>query len=257
MTAEGIYMECYTEFAYLYDTFMEDVPYDKWADLLSCLIKAYGENTRTVLDLGCGTGTLTLMLSDMGYDVMGVDNSQDMLSVADSKAFESGKEILFINQDMRTLDLVEKQDCIFSICDCINYLLLDEDVLDTFGCVKNCLDNNGLFIFDFNTVYKYETVIGDTTIAENREDCSFIWENFYSVDDHINEYDVTFFKRVSDEGNGLFERFEETHIQRGYTLEEMKMFVLKSGLRFITAIDEETRKEPTEESERIYIVCRK
>ncbi len=257
MTAEGIDMECYTEFAYLYDTFMEDVPYDKWADLLSCLIKQYGENTRTVLDLGCGTGTLTLKLSEMGFDVTGVDNSQDMLSVADSKAFENDKDILFINQDMRTLDLIEKQDCIVSVCDCINYLVLDEDVLDTFGSVKNCLNRDGLFIFDFNTVYKYETVIGDTTIAENRGDCSFIWENFYSPDDHINEYDVTFFKKVSDEEDGLFKRFEETHIQRAYTLEEMKMFILKAGFRFITAIDEETGKEPTDRSERIYMVCRK
>ena len=257
MTAEGVDMECYTEFAYLYDTFMEDVPYDKWADLLSCLIKQYGENTRTVLDLGCGTGALTLKLSEMGFDVTGVDNSQDMLSVADSKAFENDKDILFINQDMRTLDLIEKQDCIVSVCDCINYLVLDEDVLDTFGSVKNCLNRDGLFIFDFNTVYKYETVIGDTTIAENREDCSFIWENFYSPDDHINEYDVTFFKKVSDEEDGLFKRFEETHIQRAYTLEEMKLFILKAGFRFITAIDEETGKEPTDRSERIYMVCRK
>ncbi len=236
---------------------MEDVPYDKWADLLSCLMKAYGDNIRSVLDLGCGTGTLTLKLSDMGYDVIGVDNSQDMLSVADAKAFENNKDILFINQDMRTLELVEKQDCIVSVCDCINYLVLDEDVLDTFGSVKNCLNRDGLFIFDFNTVYKYETVIGDTTIAENREDCSFIWENFYSPDDHINEYDVTFFKKVSDEEDGLFKRFEETHIQRAYTLEEMKMFILKAGFRFITAIDEETGKEPTDRSERIYMVCRK
>ena len=257
MTAEGIDMECYTEFAYLYDTFMEDVPYDKWADLLSCLIKQYGENTRTVLDLGCGTGTLTLKLSEMGFDVTGVDNSQDMLSVADSKAFENDKDILFINQDMRTLDLIEKQDCIVSVCDCINYLVLDEDVLDTFGSVKNCLNRDGLFIFDFNTSFKYETVIGDTTIAANREDCSFIWENFYSPDDHINEYDVTFFKKVSDEEDGLFKRFEETHIQRAYTLEEMKLFILKAGFRFITAIDEETGKEPTDRSERIYMVCRK
>ena len=251
-------MECYTDFAYLYDRFMEDVPYEKWADLLSCLIKAYGENVKTVLDLGCGTGNMSLRLADMGYDVMGVDNSEDMLSVASKKAYEADKEILFVNQDMRELELLEKQDCIISVCDCINYLILDEDIEDTFKRVRQCLANDGLFIFDFNTIYKYETVIGDTTIAENREDCSFIWENFYNTDDHTNEYDVTFFaKDGSIKGENLYRKFEETHIQRGYTLDEMKDFIKSSKLKFVTALDEETRKEPTDTSERIYIVCRR
>lgn len=255
-------MEAYSEFAYLYDTFMEDVPYDDWADLLSSLIRAYGENVNTIIDLGCGTGSLTMRLSDRGYNVYGIDYSEDMLSVAANKAYETGKDILYINQDMRELCLNEKVDAVLSICDCINYLLLDEDVVRTFKNVKKCLNKAGLFIFDFNTIYKYETVIGDTTIAENREDCSFIWENFYSSEDHLNEYDVTFFTKVDSPGKNygdseLFKRFTETHIQRGYSLEEMKQFLNKAGLKFVTAIDETTRKEPTEISERIYIVARK
>ncbi|MCR4789035.1 MAG: class I SAM-dependent methyltransferase [Lachnospiraceae bacterium] len=250
-------MDSYTGFAYLYDTFMEDVPYDKWADLLSCLIGAYGENIKTVLDLGCGTGSMTLRLCDMGYEVTGVDNSEDMLAVATDKAYEVGKDILFINQDMRTLELLEKQDCIISVCDCINYLVLDEDIISAFEHIKECLKKDGLFIFDINTVYKYENVIGNTTISEDREEGSFIWTNYYSTEDHINEYDVTFFKKVSDEDGGLFKRFEETHIQRGFTLAEIKDFLLKCGFRFVTAVDEETRKEPTDTSERIYIVCRR
>ena len=117
-----------------------------------------------------------------------------------------------------------------------------------------------MFIFDFNTIYKYETVIGDTTIAENRDDCAFIWENFYSSEDHLNEYDVTFFSKIdtpSSYEDETFRRFTETHIQRGYTLDEMKHFIEKAGLKFVTALDETTRKEPTGISERIYIVARK
>lgn len=255
-------MEAYSEFAYLYDTFMEDVPYDEWADLLSSLIRAYGENVNTIIDLGCGTGSLTMRLYDRGYTVYGIDYSEDMLSVASDKSFEAGKDILYINQDMRELSLSEKVDSIVSVCDCINYLLLDEDVIKTFKRVNKCLNKGGLFIFDFNTIYKYETVIGDTTIAENREDCAFIWENFYSSEDHLNEYDVTFFSKVetdkpSIDGEETFKRFTETHIQRGYTLDEMKYFIEKAGLKFVTALDEATRKEPTDESERIYIVARK
>ena len=111
----------------------------------------------------------------------------------------------------------------------------------------------GIFIFDFNTVYKYEQVIGDTTIAENREECSFIWENYYHEDECINEYDLTIFTKEKDD---LFRRFTETHYQRGYTLEEIKSFLSQAGLEFITALDETTHKVPTAESERIYVICR-
>ena len=231
---------------------MEDVPYEKWADLLSCLIKAYGENVKTVLDLGCGTGNMSLRLADMGYDVTGVDNSEDMLSVASEKAYEADKEILFVNQDMRELELLEKQDCIISVCDCINYLILDEDIEDTFKRVRQCLANDGLFIFDFNTIYKYETVIGDTTIAENREDCSFIWENYYDCESCINEYDVTVFVKEAE----LFRRFFETHRQRGYTLDQMKALVQKAGLEILRSMDADSMGDVTDVSERIYIVAR-
>lgn len=252
-------MEAYTDFAYLYDEFMEDVPYAEWADLLSSLIKAYGTNVKTVLDLGCGTGTLTRLMAAKGYEMMGVDYSQDMLTVAAEKNTEDN-DILYINQDMRSLELLEKSDAIISVCDCINYMILDEDIEDCFKSVKSNLIKDGIFIFDFNTIYKYETVIGDTTIAENRENSSFIWENYYSSDDHINEYDVTFFTKIEDdtdaESDGIFRRFSEVHIQRGYTLQEMKQFLLTAGFSFVAALDEETRKEPTETSERIYIIAR-
>ena len=154
---------------------------------------------------------------------------------------------------MRELDLYSTVGTVVSVCDSLNYLLMDEDVLQTFHLVNNYLFPGGIFIFDFNTIYKYEEVIGDATIAENREDCSFIWENFYSCEDHINEYDVTVFERQEDD---LYRRFTETHYQRGYTLEEMKTFLEKAGLIFVTALDEKTHKAPTETSERIYVIAR-
>ena len=206
-----------------------------------------------VLDLGCGTGTITELLYEKGYDMIGVDSSEEMLQIALDKKFETRSDILYLCQDMRELDLYSTVGTVVSVCDSLNYLLMDEDVLQTFHLVNNYLFPGGIFIFDFNTIYKYEEVIGDTTIAENREDCSFIWENFYSCEDHINEYDVTVFERQEDD---LYRRFTETHYQRGYSLEEMKTFLEKAGLIFVTALDEKTHEAPTETSERIYVIAR-
>jgi hypothetical protein len=162
---------------------------------------------------------------------------------------------MYLEQDMRELDLYCTAGTIVSVCDSVNYLLEDEDVLETFRLVNNFLFQKGVFIFDFNTLHKYRDVIGDTTIAENREDCSFIWENYYHEEEHINEYDLTIYYRSSADTDS-FKRSVETHYQRGYTLEEMKSFVEKAGMEFVTAIDADTKAAPGDESERIYIVCR-
>lgn len=269
--------EAYTDFASVYDTFMDDTPYQEWADFLAELISTYGiskpykngekvpgtessekEKLETekdlVVDLGCGTGTLTELLSRKGYDMIGVDMSAEMLNVALAKKEKSGSPILYLCQDMRELDLYSTVGTVISVCDSVNYLLEDEEVLETFGLVNNYLYPGGIFLFDFNTVYKYEQIIGDTTIAENREKCSFIWENYYHEDGHINEYDLTVF--VREEKSGLFRRFTETHFQRGYTVEEMKGFLEQAGLELIRFLDADTHKEPTACSERIYGIAR-
>ena len=284
-------MEAYTDFASVYDTFMDEVPYEEWAEFIHELISEYGishvqkqkelisgdkvqtkkeageredeanrekvldSEKNLVLDLGCGTGTLTELLYQKGYDMIGIDYSQDMLNIAMEKKAESGSNILYLCQDMRELDLYSTVGTVISACDSVNYLLTDEDVEETFRLVNNYLYPGGVFIFDFNTVYKYEQVIGDATIAENREDCSFIWENYYHDEEHINEYDLTIFVRASEEEE-LFTRFSETHYQRGYTLEEMKSYVEKAGLKFVKAIDADTHGEVQEFSERIYVIAK-
>lgn len=274
-------MEAYTDFASVYDTFMDDAPYEEWADFLAGLIQKYGisktkydinvinetaespaqvdneilnSEKNLVLDLGCGTGTLTELLYQRGYDMIGVDNSQEMLNIALAKKEKSGSEILYLCQDMRELDLYSTIGTVISVCDSVNYLLEDEEVQDTFLLVNNYLYPGGLFIFDFNTVYKYEKVIGDTTIAENRENCSFIWENYYHAKERINEYDLTIFAR--EEKGEYFRRFAETHFQKGYTLEEMTGFVEQAGMKVVLVLDADTHREPVKESERIYVIAR-
>ena len=261
-------MEAYTDFAGVYDTFMDDTPYQEWADFLAQLIEKYGiskpvrdkeqgildSERNLVLDLGCGTGTLTELLYQKGYDMIGVDLSQEMLNIALEKKEKSGSEILYLCQDMRELDLFSTVGTVISVCDSVNYLLENDEVEETFGLVNNYLYPGGIFLFDFNTVYKYEQVIGDTTIAENRDDCSFIWENYYHEEDRVNEYDLTIF--VKEKKEELFRRFTETHFQRGYTLEEMKDFVERAGMKFVLALDADTHEAPTETSERIYVIAR-
>ena len=129
-----------------------------------------------------------------------------------------------------------------------------DELVEVFKLVNNYLDPGGIFLFDFNTLHKYKNVIGDTTIAENREDCSFIWENYYHDEEHINEYDLTIFYKEGDED--VYRKAQETHFQRGYTLEEMKSFVEEAGMEFVKAVDADSQGEVLPSSERIYIIAR-
>ena len=259
-------MEAYGDFAYVYDEFMDNTPYEQWCKYLCESINKYGvskpnQNSEDVLeseknlvvDLGCGTGTLTQMLYKLGYDMIGVDNSGEMLNVAMEKRDREGDEILYLLQDMRELELYSTVGTIISVCDSVNYILDEEELLGVFRLVNNYLYPGGLFIFDFNTVYKYEEVIGDVTIAENRENCSFIWENYYHEEEEINEYDLTVFVQEED---GRFKRFQENHYQRGYRVETICALLEEAGLEIVEILDADTREAVDPESERIYVVAR-
>ena len=248
-------MEAYTSFAEVYDTFMDNVPYEEWADYLEDRLKEYGVKDGLVLELGCGTGSMTELLAEKGYDMIGVDNSEDMLEIAMEKRIESGHDILYLLQNMQEFELYGTVRAIVSVCDCVNYVTEKNELQEVFRLVNNYLDPQGIFIFDFNTLYKYEEILGDRTIAENREECSFIWDNYYYEDEKINEYDLSLFIET-DKDSGLYRKYEETHYQRAYTLEEMKKLIRKSGLEFVTAYDAFSKNAPTDTSERIYVIAR-
>lgn len=245
-------METYAGFAEMYDLFMDNVPYDEWAAYLHDLFVSYQVTGGLMLELGCGTGAMTERMASYGYDMIGVDNSEEMLEIALEKKSDSGHDILYLLQDMREFELYGTVKGIYSVCDSLNYVTEEEDLLQVFLLVNNYLDPGGIFIFDFNTDYKYREIIGQQTIAENREDCSFIWDNYYDKEEQINTYELTLFHKRED---GLYEKMEEIHYQKGYTLKMIRYLLEKAGLKYIKAYDAFTMDAPSETSERICVVA--
>ncbi len=258
-------MNAYTSFAEVYDTFMDNIPYDAWSQYLISLLKEYGVDDGLVLELGCGTGNMTRLLSAGGYDMIAVDNSEEMLMIARDKAMDEAMDILYLLQDMRSFELYGTVRAVVSICDSMNYITDPEDLCQVFRLVNNYLDPGGVFIFDMNTLYKYKEVLGDRTIAENREDCSFIWDNYFYEQEAVNEYELSIFIREDweDEPDGQdiyggepFLRFKETHYQKAYTLDEVKCQLSRAGMEFVAAYDAFTREPVGAKSERMYIIAR-
>ena len=221
-------MEAYTGFAQVYDTFMDNVPYDEWGEYLVSLLKKYGVEDGLVLDMGCGTGAMTRYLDAHGYDMTGIDVSEEMLTIAKEK---SSPDILYLLQDMREFELYGTMRAAVSICDSMNYILEEDDLLQVFSL----------------------EILGEQTIAEDREECSFIWDNFYDEEEMINEYDLTVF--VQEEGD-LFRRYCETHYQRAYSLETVRALIEKAGMEVLAIYDAFTYNKPKPDSERVYFVAR-
>ena len=248
-------MDSYTGFAKVYDLFMEDVPYKEWSRWIAEMLRVHGIEGGLVLDLACGTGVMTELLAEAGYDMIGIDQSEEMLERALDRKEQSGHDILYLCQDMREFELYGTVRAIVSVCDSMNYVLEEEAFLDILtAAAENYLDYGGLFLFDLNTEYKYRMLLGEQTIAENREEGSFIWENSYDEEEKINEYELTLFIR---EDSGYYRKYEEVHYQRAYPLDTVKELVARSGLKLLQVCDAYTGEPVREDSERICVVCRR
>ena len=218
--------------------------------MLQEITHAWGDR---VLDLGCGTGTMTEILAEAGYDMIGVDNSGEMLAEAMEKRVESGHDILYLLQDMQEFELYGTVRAVVSVCDSLNYITEEEELEHVFALVNNYLDPGGLFIFDMNTIHKYQDVIGDTTIAEDREDGSFIWENSYDRENALNVYELALFLPRED---GLYEKCEEEHVQKAYSIEAIKAMIVKAGMELVAVCDAYTHNPGDENCERLTFVAR-
>ncbi|MBE5913340.1 MAG: class I SAM-dependent methyltransferase [Pseudobutyrivibrio ruminis] len=243
-------MEAYTGFATVYDRYMDNIPYDDWAQNIKVLFEKYNMPMEIVCDLGCGTGQMTRRLKEMGYDMIGIDVSYDMLMEAMSQEDSDG--ILYLCQDMRSFELYGTVGAVISLCDSMNYLADTDELLQVCKLANNYLDPKGLFIFDMKTDSYYKK-LGTGTIAENREEGSFIWENEYNPDTRDNYYYLTIYEENEE---GTFDRFEEEHMQHAFTIDEVKAAIKESGLELLQVLDVSTMEAPTEDSDRLYFIAR-
>lgn len=243
----------YGSFAEVYDKFMDNVPYEEWADYLKKVLSDYNIRDGLVLDLGCGTGNITELLAQAGFDMIGVDNSEEMLAEAKQKQYESGSSILYLLQDMKDFELYGTVRAVVSICDSINYITDIDELTEVFRLVNNYLDPGGIFIFDMNTIYKYKELLGSETIAENRENASFIWENYFDEDSMVNEYGLTIFVQEKED---IYRKYEEYHYQRAYSIDEIKAALVNAGLEFVAVYDAFTENTVSSDSERVCFVAR-
>lgn len=264
----------YAEFAQVYDLFMDNIDYEQWVMRLQELLEQQDIPNGIVCELGCGTGSMTELLAEAGYDMIGIDASPEMLEMATEKKLNSGHDILYLLQDARSFELYGTVRAVISVCDSLNYVTEPGELLQVFQLVNNYLDPGGIFLFDMNTPVRYAS-IGDDTIAENREEGSFIWENQYDPETQINEYLLTLFLPVisadvnydsgccteaeRDSGccteerseGALYRKTEEYHCQRAYSTEEVKNLLQASGMRFLGAWDGYTRNPVSANTERV------
>lgn len=243
-------MEAYTGFAEVYNEFMEDIPYGAWLDFISGTLRRHGIADGLVCELGCGTGKMTRLLAECGYDMIGIDVSAEMLSIAKN---ESREDILYLAQDMRAFELYGTVRAFVSVCDSMNYLLEEEDLLRVFRLVNNYLDPGGIFIFDLNTEYKFRVMMGQQTFSEHRAQGSLIWDNYYDEEEQINEYALTLFIRENAE---LYRKYEEVHYERSYGLHTVVTLLNEAGMQLIRACDATDHGPVRDDSARIYVIAK-
>ena len=236
----------YGNFAFVYDTLTDDVEYEKRCDYLETLFsKHLSQRPELVADLGCGTGTVCNILSDRGYDMIGIDSSEMMLGEAFRK--KGDRKILYINQDMTSFELYGTVDVFLSMLDSMNYITSLDELSDVFALVKNYLNPGGVFIFDVNTPYKYEQILSDNTFTYDEDGIFYVWEN--SFDGEYCDFRVNFF--VENDGN--YTRFTEEHSQRCHTFRELSDIIGNSGLSLEAVYDDMTLEDPERDSQRIFL----
>ena len=243
-------MESYTDFAYVYDKLI-DQDYEKWADYIENIFKINKKEPKLVLDLGCGTGSITNILAKRGYDMIGVDLSPDMLNVARNKAAEQKLDVLYLCQDIREFELYGTVDAIICTLDVLNYITEPKELDRVFALVKNYLNPDGIFIFDINTEYKLKNILGNNTFINEEDGVFYTWEN-ENVDCISNQY-LTFFAECE---NGMYERFDETHIQRAYKIDEIVDLLNKNNLTFEAEYRLFTLEKADENCEKTVIVSK-
>ena len=247
----------YDLIAPFYDAVNSHIDYKSWADFIEKIFeKEMKQKPELVLDLGCGTGRMTIELSKRGYDMTGIDYSTEMLGIARDAADDEGQNILWLCQDMREFELYGTVDATVCCLDCINHLESEDDLQKCFSLVHNYLIPDGIFVFDINAKHKFENYYGNNTYVMEENDVFCVWENEYDKNEEICDFYITLFEQVN---GGKYIRHEENQQERMFTLEKVKESLKKCNLEFIGAYDDFYFNPGDDSSDRIYIVakCRK
>ena len=244
----------YAFFASCYDALTKNVEYPRRAEYICSLLSENGIDGGLLLDLACGTGSLSVEFAKRGYNVIGVDLSEEMLSVAQNKNFENGTDVMFLCQDMRNLDLYGTVDCAVCALDSLNHLLSEDDLSKTFEKVSLFLNDGGVFTFDLNTVYKHREVLGDNAFVYENKDVFCVWRNALLEDNLTVEISLDFFARRSD---GNYERFSEGFSEKAFDNESVIKLLEKADFTLLGQYNELTKDAPDSKTQRIVYVARR
>ena len=244
-------MSSYNDFAYIYDALMADAQYDKRTEYILELFEKYSKKPTLLLDLACGTGEFSLRLAKRGIEVIGVDMSEDMLSIAREKSVETQTDILFLCQKAEELDLYGTVDGAVCCMDSINHITDAENLKTALERVSLFLEKGCLFVFDVNTPYKHENVLSDNTFVFEEENIYCVWQNFYNKENAVTDISLDFFV----EEDGLYERFSESFSERAYTVDFLENLLKDAGFSVKGVFGDMVQNPPKESEERIYLVA--
>lgn len=244
----------YEALASFYDGLNPDVDYEKWGELLHLAIQKYGrKDTSLVLDLACGTGSISVELAKKGYEVIGVDLSAEMLMKAQQKAYENEQSILFLNQNMTELDLYGTVDAVVCCLDSINYLTDPRELEKTFALVNNFMNDGGLFIFDVNTPHKFKNVYGDRAYILEDEGVLCAWQNDFDKEKGLCTFELSFFVENED---GSYERLDETQTEKVYEYSELISYLEKASFEIIGVYSDLSGEKASDTDDRWHFICR-
>lgn len=236
----------------IYDELMANVDYPKWAQFMSDLAEKQGEKPINILELGCGTGNITLELLKMGYEVVGVDISEEMLEIAREKTADFGEKAILITQDITDMDFdVYEIDCVMACNDTFNYIVEKEELASLLDYLYPRMKKGGQLVFDISSRYKLEHILGNNVFGESFEDWAYLWENFYDEQEQLITMEINIFTQE----NELYHRDIETHYQRAYTEEEIIDLLKKTGFREIKTYGDFEWEAGHARTERIFFSC--
>ncbi len=245
----------YGVFSEFYDALTANVSYDTVSQVLSSLLTRYGKSKGLLLDLACGTGSVSVRLAKKGYEVIGVDLSPEMLSEAQNKAYSAGQNILFLCQDMTALDLYGTVDAAVCTLDGLCHLPDEESVQAALRKVSLFMNPGGVFLFDVNSVYKHRAVLGNNTFVYDTDDVYCVWQNTLLSDGVTVQMDLDFFEPVSDKGD--YVRQSERFTERAYPRETLEAMLKKAGFTVLDVFDGYSGKPAHDTSERLLFAVRK